>query len=549
MKKTLLTVLLTSAAASLAFAQPGFVGYWPDASLTPRSATTYLTNYFNNHDETGDVTIGANGNVLLAWEDDGSDLTDWESTWTLYDSNGNLVLPAVTITNLPGSACFPSPVAPVTNCTFRSFYRSDGSLTPAYIGNFGGKAKGNQFGNGFAFSNGGDNGPACEIPELLAINLGQGDTVVEGSPIVQLLNNDGTRNSAAGGADVAGIRSFSDADTDPVGSIRAADIEFLSNGNFLLVGESRQAADQAFTGQASGNVVVYKVFNPTGGVVKPYTNGSSEALAQDIWHGAAALPNGFALRFNVGTERIRLFDNNGNPLTTNIDIAAVTGHPEAGQGGRGDGTGFKSNGRDAYVYAAQSSSGPWVTVFNADGTVRYSRAATDTNDAGAYANGDRIDAAISADGRVIVAFDASNNDTNNTVPFRLTQARILDPCGNPMGPAFYVSESENVTNAVASNGTCRPRVAWRDNLIAVMWSSDQLDAGIRINTFRLFTAPPPVGPSVQQVSAGSVKITWTGCGVLQQSSDLLAWADISPTATSPYSPSPLAAQKFYRLRY
>jgi len=54
-------------------------------------------------------------------------------------------------------------------------------------------------------------------------------------------------------------------------------------------------------------------------------------------NGTAATANGFAIRFNVGTERIRLFDNNGNPLGTNINIAAVTGHPEAGQGGRGDG--------------------------------------------------------------------------------------------------------------------------------------------------------------------------------------------------------------------
>ena len=541
-----------AAATSLSRAQ---VGYWPDAGLTPRTATIYVnTNNNNNSLETGDISITSNGNVILAWEDDGSGLTDWESTWTLYDSNGILLTAPATITNIPSANCDPNADS-VSGITYRSFYRSNGSLTPAYIGDFGGKAKGNQFGDGFAFSNGGDNGPACEIPELLAINLGQGDTTVEGSPIAQLLNNDGSRNVAAGGADVAGIRSFSDADTDPAGSIRAADIDFLSNGNFVLVGESRQDADTNLTGQASGKVVVYKVFNPTCGVVKAYSAALSEpSTAQEIWHGAAATASGFAIRFNMGTERIRLFDNNGNPVGTNIDLAAVTGHPEAGQGGRGDGTGFKSNGRDAYVYAAQTTSGPWVSVFNADGSVRYSRAVTETNDAGLYADGDRLDAAIAADGRVIVAFDASNNDTNNTSAYRLTQARIFDPCGNPMGPVFYVSEIETATNAVASNGsTGRPRVAWRGNLIAMLWGSmndpDPAFAAIKVVALRIFNAPPSLGPNIQYVGS-NLQISWTGCGVLQQSSDLVTWADITPTASNPYSPpTPLAAKKFYRLRY
>src|SRR5437867_3713000 len=63
------------------------------------------------------------------------------------------------------------------------------------------------------------------------------------------------------------------------------------------------------------------------------------------------------------------------------------------------------------------------------------------------------------------------------------------------------------------------------------------------------SAPPPLGPTMQQVSPGQVKMSWTGCGVLQASSHLIAWADVSPTAVSPYSPSPLEAKKCYRVRY
>jgi hypothetical protein len=524
------------------------VGVPGDAGLTPRTPTIFVnTNYNNNNLETGDISITANNNVVVAFEDDGADLTDWEATWTLYDSLGNLLTPAVTITNIVGSACKPDPLS-VANCTYRSYFRADGSPTPSYTASYGGKAKGNQFGNGFAWCGGAD-GIACEIPQLLNINVDDGGAATGLSPFVQLLNNDGSPNTLAGGPDVAGILSYSDADTEPAGNIRPGDIDFLANGNFLIVGESRQAADQAMTGQVGGNVVVYKVLTSTGGVVMPYTNASSEASGQDMWHGTAATANGFAIRFNVGTERIRFFDNNGIPLTTNIDIAAVTGHPEAGQGGRGDGSGFKSNGKDAYVWCANTSAGPWVTVFNANGTVRYSVAATTTNDLGAYANGDRLDASIAADGRVVVAFDASNNDTNNVNSLRLSQAVILDPCGNRMGPVFYVGENETPANPLVNgNSTARPRVDWKGNLIAVYWGSNNgPDSAVKTVALRLFNAPAPLGPKIA-LAGSNVNITWSGCGVLQQSGDLKTWADISPAPTSPYSP-PASGTKFYRLRY
>jgi hypothetical protein len=502
--------------------------------------------------ETGDISIGANGHVLLAWEDDGGGLTDWEAIWTMYDGQGNLITPAVTITNNASSACIGAALS-LPNCTYRSYFRSDGTATPSYAMSYGGKAKGNQFGDGFAWCGGGGD-LASEIPELYNIcadDDGGPCAGAGGSPIVQLLNNDGSPNTSAGGPDVAGILSYSDADLQPSGSVRPGDIDFLANGNFVIVGESRQSVDTNLTGQASGNVVVYKVLNMNGGVVMPYTNASSEAVGQNMWHGTAATANGFAMRFDAGGDRIRFFDNDGNPLTTNINIAAVTGHPEAGQGGRGDGTGFKSNGKDAIVYACSSSSGPWVTVFNADGTVRYSRAVTETNDiTGLYADSDRLDAAIAEDGRVIVAFDASNNDTNNPYLFRLPQARVFDPAGNPMGPVFYISERENGTNALSGDPSCRPRVAWRGNTIAVLWGSGNCpDPNFLSGVvgFRLFDAEP-LGPTVQLVN-GNVTITWAGNGVLQESSDMVTWDDL-PSATSGYSPpTPLAEKKFYRLKF
>ena len=114
MKKLILILIGTAAITSLSLAQ---VGQPENAGLTARTSTIYVnTNYNNNGLEVGDITITSNDKVLLAFEDDGEGLTDWEAIWTLYDSLGNLLTPAVTITNLAGSACFADPLS-VENCT------------------------------------------------------------------------------------------------------------------------------------------------------------------------------------------------------------------------------------------------------------------------------------------------------------------------------------------------------------------------------------------------------------------------------------------------
>src|SRR6266478_5792469 len=190
MKTFILTLIAVAAATSLSLAQ---VGYWTDAGLTPRTATIDVnTNYNNSSLEVGDISITSNTNVVLAWEDDGGGLEDFEAAWTLHNSVGNLVLAPITITNLPGSPCI-ADAESVSNFTYRSFFRSDGSPTPCYTGDYGGKAKGNLFGDGFGFCAGCDS-IACEIPELAAINVDNGGASANGSPFVQLLNNDGNRN-------------------------------------------------------------------------------------------------------------------------------------------------------------------------------------------------------------------------------------------------------------------------------------------------------------------------------------------------------------------
>jgi hypothetical protein len=259
-----------------------------------------------------------------------------------------------------------------------------------------------------------------------------------------------------------------------------------------------------------------------------------------MWHGVGVTANGFALRFNVGGTRIRCFDNSGNPTTPNINLATATCHPEAGAGGRGDGIGFTGNGIDAYVYACNGAAGPWVTVINADGSIRYSRRVADPGDDATGGGTDRLGASIAADGRVIVAFQAANNDPANVSLFGLPQARLFDPCGRAIGPVFYLSERETPSTALSGDGgDGRPRVAFRGNTIAALWGS--LNSPITtsiICAFRIFDAPPLAacspGPSVSvSQSGGNAIISWNasfGNLTLQSTPTLLpsAWACVSP---------------------
>jgi hypothetical protein len=60
---------------------------------------------------------------------------------------------------------------------------------------------------------------------------------------------------------------------------------------------------------------------------------------------------------------------------------------------------------------------------------------------------------------------------------------------------------------------------------------------------------PTFVPRLSATTAnGSPVIVWVGVGMLQESSDMIHWSDL-PGVSSPFTPSPLAAQKFYRVQY
>jgi len=482
MKTKITTLLLFASATLLCQAQTVTSG------LIPKTPTFYVnTNYYNNAGgESPAIDIAANGNVLIGWEDDGSGAYDFESTWSVFSPNGVLLTPQTVITSYVYGVT-------ITN-TFLSYFRSDGSATPAFTG-FGPKIKANRFGNGMGHGSSTD-ALGAEVPELAAINEDDGGPIGSGAggfPSVQLLNNDGSP--------IRILTGGTDADLQPAGSVRIGDWDYLASGNVVIVGESRQAVDRALTGQAAGNVPVYRIVTPAGAQVKGYTPVSSEPISGDIWHGVGVTANGFAVRFNGGSGAgitVRMFDNAGNPTTSNINLTPLTGQNQGGN--RGDASGFHGNGKDAYVNCNTVSylgvNTPWLTVLNANGTLRWSRAVADTNDT-FVAN--RVDAAIATDGRVIAVWDSAlPNASPNGVTNRLIQARLFSATGVPLGGRFVVSEWENPANPATVYTSEIPRVAWRNDTIAIMWLSQNAPTVVN----------DPVSPGAAEVIAAALfKVT------------------------------------------
>jgi hypothetical protein len=513
------------------------------------------------------VAIAANGNIIIGWENDGSaGITDFEAVWTLYGPTGNLLTPPTVQTNrdVSGGGECGTTYEGITN-TWLAFFRSDNTAIGGYTGWGGFFPKGNRFGDGIGTA------AMCweiglEIPELLDINLA---SEPDEFPVVQLLNNDGTpfRPGVINGLTNLGILTFTAEDVSPPGNIRGGDFDYLSDGNIVISGHSEQDADWVLTGQGCCYVPVYRIWTPGGQEVHGYAAASSEPIGGDMYRGVGVTANGFALRWtqNGGGSTMRLFDNAGNPTSADINLATLTGHPEVSQGGNGgggdvaNGNGFHGNGVDAYVYANSGGSPgtPWVTVINADGTLRWSRQVQDDSDPIDTSAVPDLDAAIDPSGRVIVVFSSPGLTNANDSIYNLTQARFFDQAGNPLGPRFVVSERENQAtedaNPFTVGPTHEPRVAWRGNHVVFVWlsqSSPTEYTGSDVVAARILAAPITI-TSVSH-SGTTTTINWTGGSPnysLQRRSPLTgSWSTVQTGITgnsTTYADS--ATQAYYRV--
>ena len=466
MKKYIIMVAAWAAFASTAWAQqlPGA----PDANgLTPKSDTIYVNSQAvdtatinNGNTESLGVAIANGGSVIVGWEDDAEDsdatpLLDLEAVWTMYDSAG------VSITPEQGLNSLLFPAQGVISNKFLSYFRADKSAV--YGGtSWGPKIKANLFGDGLGMG-----ATSFLLGEEIAAFAGYDDQNSGDFPSLQILTNDGQP-----------VRTLAGVTTDFAtrgGDIRIGDWDYLSTGNILIVGENRQDTDltDIYGGSEAAHHAIFRILDPAGNVVKAETLVSEVPVKSEIWHGAGVTQNGFAVRFaGPGGATVRMFDNAGNPTTTNLDLATLTGEPIAAGGGRGDGVGFHGNGVDAYVVTSSGTDTngavqAWVTVLNTNGTVRFSKAVADDL---ALTAVESSDAAIDANGEVLAVF-SGKYDPNNS---NLVMGRRFDATGKPKGGTFYVSEKELPDVATfEANG---PRVAWRNGQVVIIWESKN-DAG------------------------------------------------------------------------
>ncbi len=515
-----------------------------DSGVAPLGGTVYVnppnSTLNNDNSEALGVAVLSNGNVVVSWEDDGDDLGDQEAVWTIFSPSGVSLTPLTTITTID-----PNFAGQSIQSRFLSYFRTDGSAISGRT-SWGPKIKGNLFGAGFGMgATSFDLG--LEIPEFAAINNNAAGENAGDFPAVQLLSNDGAAKGIVSG--------LSDDYAERDGDVRIGDWDYLSNGNLVIVGESRQRDDlvNLYGGAGPANHGLVAIVKPDGTEVKPIQLLSSAPVKVEIWHGTAVTANGFAVRYAAeGRAKLRLFTNAGDPVGAELDAATVTGSEISAGGGRGEGVGFHGNGKDAYVLATAGAGEIWVAVLNADGTKRWAH--TLSGDTGLpHGAVGRVDAAIDASGRVAVVY----TDTAATAAVggtaSLTLGRLFDATGAPIGGVFQVSETELPTAEVLA--TSNARVDWRGNTLSVIWLSknqlaDNPDAKqvIAMRTFNVPGGVVVVTPTVSVASNGDGSLNITFTGTLQESSTVNGSYSAVAGAVSPLKVTPGAGSgaKFYR---
>jgi hypothetical protein len=438
--------------------------------VNPAPVTTPPDNLNNGSTESLGVAIANNGNVIIGWEDDGDGLTDFESVWTLYDPAGNAITTNVDITSLD-----PAYVGTTINSKFMSYFRADKSPTPGRTA-WGPKIKASLFDGGIGMG-----ASSWDLGKEVAAFAAYTDSGEDDYPAVQVLTSDGKPVAIVAGTDSAYVQDS--------GSIRIADWDFLANGNIVIVGESRQEADlvNKYGGAANGQHAIYRIVDQTGKEIKATSLVSATTDPNQIWHGVGVTANGFAVRFNQGGRTtVRLFDNGGNPVSTNLDLGTLTGKEIVAAGGRGEDVGFHGNAKDAYVYVNTGTDDTgaiqvWVTVLSTNGTIKYSKPLTDDVK---LAKVGGVDGALDASGRVFGVWSATIQD--DVVP-ALVMGRALDATGKPVGGSFYISEKDEETVAAAYESS-DPRATVQGDAFAVVWvSKNQIDtAGTGVVAARLF---------------------------------------------------------------
>ena len=271
--------------------------------------------------------------------------------------------------------------------------------------------------------------------------------------LVQLINMDGTPNGT-------GLNPFGSLSSEP-GDWRDISAAILSNGNVVSVAEDRQVSDSLLdaVGASASEVAIAAIVDPQGNVVAPpfvvhtdengaYLGGSSSMIFGNV----VAFEDGFVIDYGEG---IRWYNNDGTPRTPvqpdhaelegvemELDGVAFAGLT-ANSGGRGDGRGLASNGKDIVVRSVQVREDQGANIgvliyYNTDGTVRTYVRFDDVNFVDDEPNVDRTWCDVDANGNVFVCWQDARYGSDS---YMQVFARFFDRDGVPFGPSFPVFES------------------------------------------------------------------------------------------------------------
>lgn len=512
--------------------------------LEPLGPTVYVnpgdTTQNNGKVESLGVGVIANGNVVVGWEDDGDGLTDQEAVWTVYSPAGVPQTPVTTLTTID-----PDFAGQTHSSRFLAYFRADGSAVSGRTA-WGPKIKANLFGAGFGMG-----GTAFDLGKEVVSQAGYQD---KGDwPAVQLLNNTG--------GPLGIVSGLSEEYAARDGDVRIGDWDYLANGNIVIVGESRQRPDlvDIYGGAEPKTHGVVRVVKADGSVVKAEQLLGKDPIEVQIWHGSAVTANGFAVRYApAGTgAKLQRFDNSGNKVGDEVDLATLTGSPISAGGGRGEGIGFHGNGKDAYVLATAGTDTEgkpqiWVSVINADGTLRWARTVGDAKSLAHTAIG-RVDAAIDESGRVAVIYADKAGTVEAGGTTALVLGRLFNAQGAPIGGVFHVSEKE--LPVAETLDAIDPRVDWRGNTLAVAWESKnqaptnpEAPSVVALRTFNVpggVISTPTIAAS--RNADGSLTITYTGTLVSSDTANGTYTAVAGATGGTYTVPANVAAgAKFFR---
>ena len=145
-------------------------------------------------------------------------------------------------------------------------------------------------------------------------------------------------------------------------------------------------------------------------------------------------------------------------------------------------------------------------MLNTNGTVRYSRDVSD--DLPTLTSLGASDAGINGAGEVVVAYGAKYDAANlgTTV-----LGRRFTTAGDAVGNTFFISEVDrpapDLLNSLANAND--PRIAWRGNLVAVAWESQNDPTTLaRVVARRLFASSATLPVLSITKSGNNISLSW-----------------------------------------